>query len=266
MKTFYAILIALVLITSIEAQTGKVIPIVELSVSGIIGGVENGKWIADKKVAPTLKGKDEYVLIGLKSAEAGEKIFGGKPAAEIPCEEFYHVELESKMDSGIALGSAAGWNPTPRKLTEISPTDTTYTKIVGDILRSKGIAKPTIKIRQAYRVDLDGDGAEEVILAASYFKSGNVSPSAAVGDYSFLLLRKIVNGKARNNILGGEFIRKAVEFGAMNEYGLSSIADLNGDGNMEVVMRSRYYEGNSSSVYEVKGAKATEVLSTGCGV
>lgn len=247
-------------------DAAKIIPIVEMSVGGIIGGVQDGKWIKDKQTAATLKGQDEYVLVGLKGVEEGGVTLGSKPSAEVPCEQFYQVDLEMKMDSGVAVGSNAKWNFTPRVPQAISLTDAAYKKIVGDVVRSKGIAKPNVKIKQAYRVDLDGDGTEEVILSASHFKTGAVSPSAAVGDYSFVMLRKVVNGKAQNIMLAGEFIKKAIKFGAPNEYGLSSIADLNGDGKMEIVMKSRYYEGASSVVYEINGVKATEVLSTGCGV
>jgi hypothetical protein len=267
MKTLSSVLIALLLATAVSAQSSnQIVPIVEISVGGIIGGVRDGKWIADKDVAPMLKGRDEYRLVGWKGVEAGKMAYGSKPAAEVPCEEFYHVDLDSKMNSGIAMGSGATWNPVPRVPAAISLTDATYRKIVGDVLRSKGITKPNAKIIQAYRVDLDGDGTEEVVLAATYFKTGAVSPKAAVGDYSFLMLRKIVGGKPQNIVIAGEFIKKTVEFGAVNEYGISSIADLNGDGNMEIVMRSQYYEGNGSVVYEVQGGKANEVLSTGCGV
>jgi hypothetical protein len=266
MKTINTILIALLLVTASSAQSSQIVPIVEMSVGGIIGGVRNGKWVKDKQVAQTLKGKDEYLLVGWKGVEEGGVTLGSKPEAEVPCEEFYQVTLESKMDSGVALGSAARWNPVPRLPKEISLTDPTYTKIVGDVLRSKGIVKPTVKIKQAFRVDLDGDGKEEVILAASYFKSGAVSARASAGDYSFLMLRKIVNGQPKNIVIAGEFIKKGSQFIAMNEYGISTIADLNGDGRMEIVMRSRYYEGVGSVVYEVTGAKATEVLAAGCGV
>lgn len=67
-------------------------------------------------------------------------------------------------------------------------------------------------------------------------------------------------------VIAGEFIKEAVEFGALNEYGISAIADLNGDGVMEIVTKSYYYEGNASSVYELAGDELREVLSTGCGV
>ena len=44
------------------------------------------------------------------------------------------------------------------------------------------------------------------------------------------------------------------------------MADLNGDGRMEVVVDAAYYEGVFISVYDVLGAEPKIVLGTGCGV
>jgi hypothetical protein len=157
------------------------------------------------------------------------------------------------------------WNLMPRALKVISKTDATYLKIVNDFVRTKGIAKPAAKISQAYRVDLDGDGTEEVILAATNYRGG-LMPSVKAGDYSFLLLRKVVAGKPQNILIAGEFYPKAIEFSAPNEFSIQAIADLNGDGRMEIVMHGAYYEGAGSEIYDVSGAKPKMVLGAGCGV
>jgi hypothetical protein len=47
---------------------------------------------------------------------------------------------------------------------------------------------------------------------------------------------------------------------------ISAIADLNGDGVMEIIARGGYYEGSGATVFEVKGNKATMVLDCFCGV
>ena len=41
--------------------------------------------------------------------------------------------------------------------------------------------------------------------------------------------------------------------------------DTDGDGAMEVVVHSAYYEGGSTSVYRCTASKIVEVLSVGCG-
>ena len=66
-------------------------------------------------------------------------------------------------------------------------------------------------------------------------------------------------------LLAGEVYPRAKVFNAPNAYTLAGIYDLNGDGKMEIVLRSNYYEGGSTSIFEVQGATAKEVVSSGCG-
>src|SRR5688500_11193202 len=87
MKILSPILFTLLLATVVLAQQ-QIVPIVELSVGGIIGGVANGKWVKDKQVAATLKGQEEYLLVGWKGIEEGGVTLGSKPVAEVPCDEF----------------------------------------------------------------------------------------------------------------------------------------------------------------------------------
>ena len=252
------------LVVSANAQK-QVVPIVELTIGGLAGGTENGRWLNAKQTAAKLKKENEFVLIGWRGAEEGGVSLGKMSEPEIPCEEFYPVELELKKDSGVALGTSAKWNPVPRIPAPIDANNRTYKNAVADVLKSKGIAKTIIKITEAYRIDLDADGREEVVLAATYYKNG-LSSSARIGDYSFILLRKIVNGKVQNILVGGDFITKNIDFGAPNEVKLSTIADLNGDGKMELIIYGRYYEGHWVEIIEVKGNSPTKVLETGCGV
>ena len=37
-------------------------------------------------------------------------------------------------------------------------------------------------------------------------------------------------------------------------------------GQIEIVVRDRYYEGGGSTVYELRGVRVVEVLALGCGV
>jgi len=264
MRKIAPILTVLLLATLISAQTpGTVIPIVEDN-GGLIGGVKAGKWVKAETFAPSLTGNQEYRSVDWVGG-AGEIWRGGKPEASDPCEDYYQAELEPKSGSGIALGSAATWNPVPRIPVAVDLTNPTYVAVVRSIVRARGIARPTVDIKQIYSVDLDGDGTNEVILSATYRKSDGLSPSAVAGEYSFLLVRKLVGGKVRNILLASEFHPRAVKFGAISEFNIDAIGDLNGDGKMEVVMGSSYYEGGGTVVYEIQGAVAKEVLSSGCG-
>jgi hypothetical protein len=251
---------------SLQGQS-SIIPIVELKFRGLMGGVQNGKWIAPARFRSKLKAATEFILVGQNGVEEGGVTLGKKGEQEDVCQDFTRFEFELKQDHGVAIGSTAKWNPVPRKPKTIDRNNATYKIVIANFLKKKGIAKTTVKLTEAFRVDLEGDGVDEVILAATYYKKG-LDSSAAVGDYSLVLVRK-ANGKAViDHLLEGDFILKKVDFGAPTEHHISAIADLNGDGKMEIVLYGFYYEGDFASAYEMRGGKPVKIkeFEIGCGV
>ena len=248
-----------------EAQT--IVPIVELHNRGLLGGVQDGKWIAPTKFSSKLKAESEFVLVGFKGVEEGGVSLAKKGEVEDVCQDFVRFEFELKQDTGVGIGTAAKWNPVPRMPKPIDKNNATYKTAVANFLKKKGIARPNVKITEAFRIDLEGDGTEEVVIAATYYKGGLTS-AAKVGDYSVILLRKAVGKTVTDHMLKGDFVRKNVEFGAPNEYHISAIADLNGDGKMEIVYYGFYYEGDSSGAFEMRNGKPVNIkeFEVGCGV
>ncbi|HEY0430005.1 MAG TPA: VCBS repeat-containing protein [Pyrinomonadaceae bacterium] len=268
MKILVAAVWLLISSFSIFAQT-RIVPIIEMKVRGLLGGVENGKFVDAKTTAAALKGDEKYKLFRIDGAKKGTLSFGKPKNDGDVCEDFYYIDYDyDKNLSGIALGGSPGWEPMPRAPKSIDLNDASYKKIVADVLRTKGIAKTTVKLTQAVRVDLDGDGQEEVLITATRYTGEVNGLNATAGDYSFVLLRKIVAGRVKNIVLAGDFIKNKTDYGIPSTYEISSIADLNGDGKMEIVLYSAYYEGNSAWAIEMKGNKPAdiEILSVGCGV
>ena len=249
------------------AAQSSIVPIVELKFRGLMGGVQNGKWIAAARVAPKLKKETEFVLVGRNGVEEGGVTMGKKGEKEDVCQDFTRFDFELEQDHGVAIGSTAKWNPVPRIPKPIDLNNATYKTVVANYLKKKGIAKTTIKLTEAFRVDLEGDGVEEIILAATYYKKG-LDASAAVGDYSVVLVRKVVGKVVTDHMLTGDFILKKIDFGAPSEHHISAIADLNGDGKMEVVLYGFYYEGDFASAYEMRAGKPVMIkeFEIGCGV
>lgn len=245
----------------------KAVPIAEMKISGLLGGVENGKWLTPDAMSAKMEASPEFVLVGWKGVEEGGVSVGTKAPSEDVCQEFVRLEFDLKADTGVALGSAAKWRPTPRLATAVPLANATYKNVIAAHLRTKGIAKPVVKLTQAYRVDVEGDGVEEVLLTATRYKGG-MHASSAVGDYSVILLRKVVGRRVVNYEIEGEYLKKGDDLGAPNEYRVSAIADLNGDGKMEIVVYSEYYEGAAAGVVEMKNGKPVTVkeLAIGCGV
>jgi hypothetical protein len=262
----FCVLILLLLSLPVEAQK-SIVPIVEMKFGGLLGGVQNGKWLAPAKVGPRLESEIEFVLVGPNGVEEGGVSLGKKLEPEDVCEGFFRFKLELEMDRGIAIGSNAKWNFTPRLPKSIDLKNKTYATVVSNFLRKKGIAKSVVKITQAYRIDLEGDGVDEVLITATYYKNG-LSSSAAAGDYSFVLLRKAVGKTVTDHLLVGDFVTKKIDFGAPSEHEISGIADLNGDGKMEIVLHGSYYEGDFASAFEMRNGKPVEIkeFEIGCGV
>ncbi len=155
----------------------------------------------------------------------------------------------------------------PRTARASDKTQAVYVKAAHDFLVSNGIAKPVVKITQLLRIDLDGDGEDEVLLSATNYpgEPGESPQSAVAGNYSFVLLRYLVDGKAQTKLIEGEFYPKASESQTPYRYEVSGLLDLDGDGRLEVIVYSAYYEGATVTVWRFGAGKLHKVLEIGCG-
>lgn len=248
-----------------NSEKGSII--LEMKLGAVLGSFKNGKFIDAKTTLSDLFIGQEFSLYGLNVGknEGEMKLTKIDTGMDDICPEYVGIETDEKAEIGVALSSNVGWNPTPRIPKHIDSNNRVYQGIVNKYLRSKGISKPVVNIQEILRVDLEGDGQEEVFIQASRRSKSDIT-SANKGDYSFVLMRKIVDGKVKEILLQGEFSKEATEFSAPNTFEISSILDLNGDGKMEIVLFGSYYEGAWSEAFEINDGKANKVLETGCGV
>ena len=125
-----------------------------------------------------------------------------------------------------------------------------------------------MQITRILRIDLEGDGEDEVLISATnYFtKEGEVPMHApARGSYSIVILRRVVAGKVQTQLVAGEVYTKADASNAPNLYSIAAVLDLNGDGKLEVIVHSLYYEGGETAIYRCEPEKIEAVLSVECG-
>ena len=261
----YIITIFCWLIFSIAAVAQETVVPIAYS-SYLLGGTKNGKWLTAQDVAPMLKGRIGFVAVGLKDVKKDNLIFGTKGEEFGACPDVWSINFETQNKPMLTIGKDAKWNLFPRAAQAIALTDKNNTKIVADFLKTKGIAKTNIKLTQALSVDLDGDGQNEIFMAGNYYKRGMQSEQS-VGDYSFVLLRKSFKGKPKNILVEGEFFtRKGGEYDPPNEREIPAIADLNGDGKMEIVLHTFYYEGEQATIYQLRDNKLEKTIEIDCGL
>ncbi len=273
MKPINLVVVGSALLVCGAATAADSHPIVDVESGFLFGAISDGKWIKADETAKLIGDETTYRVYGLTQALGEAK--GDKPKSEgEPCEETLAVSLSPKPEKGV-IAIAASWNALPRKPQVTDPTQKTYVDAVREFLRTKEIDQPKVKIDNILRVDLDGDGEEEVLISATnYFrKDESVPMRSPAASYSMVLLRRVVAGKVETQLIVGEFYPKAYpkaaqeegRFDASNAYKVIATLDLDGDGKMEIVVGSNYYEGEAITIYRCDPKKIEALLSVACG-
>lgn len=257
----------------------------------LLGGVFRGKWVShkSKEFSPLrIQGGETYAVYGAKGLE-------GTGHGEI----LRNKDQEDELTLGVTIGGAEltrgmarlaiseGWNVSPRQAAALDTKNPAYNEIVRDYLARNGLPNATSNIVQIFRVDLDGDGADEVLICAQNIVGKNTEAAtwemdkplsigagfpegSEKGQYSLILLRKVIDGQARE-IPVAQFIALKdgrpidPEWVPPSLHKVYQFADLNGDGVMEVIIGEDYYEGCSYSVFEIQDDKAVKALTNGAG-
>ena len=259
-------ILALFIVRSVSAADASTF--FELPFRYVIGGHATGKWLTSEQAGKAIKPGTAFRVFDLKGETGKMKISKAAPDEDV-CPDVWLVKTDRELDTH-AIAIAAPWNPMPRPVKSADTKQDAYVKAVNDILIARGIKKPLVKITQHLRADLDGDGEEEVIIAATRYSrndEGMGAPmSASSGNYSFVVLRRVIGGKVVSQILDGEFYSKSTESSAPNIHEIGGVLDLDGDGKMEIILHSQYYEGGGSTVWQFGAKKAVKVLEIECGV
>jgi hypothetical protein len=160
---------------------------------------------------------------------------------------------------GIAIIADWDLRPSPVRV-DASLTDDDRQAVV-DVLMQLGIEADPV-IFQSIAADIDGDGTEEVVIVSKFLPDNLFGRP---GDYSVVLLRKMIEGEWQTAVL--ETSVAEVDQAYILSHSIAAIADLNGDGKMEIVVDAAYYEGSGTSAYEYidDDLGPQPVLAGGCG-
>lgn len=237
--------------------------IIDGSTSFLIGGSQNGVWLSADMTASNILNGEEYRLfnsteyLGIGIGDKAETIENG------PCTRNYTVSLDPKPDYVPLIEIAGSWDVLPRTTTRLAPA-VVYKEAIEELLIQQGITNPEVEIINKLKVDLEGDGVDEVLINAVHMASGAVLPPVSVGDYSLIVLRKIVNGEVATIPLVLDVYLEANDLAYPTIHTIGGVYDLNGDGRLDIFVKGRRWEGQSMSIFDIKGETANLVLTTGC--
>jgi hypothetical protein len=170
--------------------------------------------------------------------------------------------VESELTS-VALPTPS-WSLKPRPVAVSASAPAGYVAIAQGAFAGQRVDATLGRVVQIVVVDLDGDGDDEALVVFEYIQSGDGPGSP--GDLAAVVL---VDATTRqSSVVERQFIPADAEvddFGIAVRFEVVDVADLNGDGRMEVVIDASYYEGVATTLYTYDGTELTDELSTGCG-
>ena len=177
---------------------------------------------------------------------------------------------------GEAVAGVA--EPRPRPVEQLGTDAPVYLQSATEVAAGLGASTPAT-LTQLLRADLDGNGTDEIIVAAEHISDrAGLSPTA--GDWSAVFLRRVASGGVATEVLassvveggGGGAAREAGEAGGVGPAGdgieriqVATLADLNRDGTMEVALAGRSAAGEWTAIHALDAdGVPSEVLRAGC--
>ncbi len=257
------------LVLSIEPLTDilqPVWPIVDGFSGFLLGGSHNGQWLDAFALVPSLQDGERPYQLYINNRFQGS-INASPPTinAPGPCGGTPAVSFSPEQDLANNIAIVARWEAAPRQPQSLPLETAVYQQAVAEFLQNQGIANPEVHLNSIDKIDLEGDGMDEVLITASRLTGlGNGLPTAAAGDYSLVLLRKVVGESVMTIPIAMKLFPEAVELADPVQYNILGILDLNGDGKLEIVLEGWYYEGRYVTVYENVNQEMQAVLTVGC--
>lgn len=231
-------------------------PVPILAVDGLVLGTRvAGRWKPTEAGFAKRHRATAFHPFGLGTADARPKTYG----------------FETADPDGATLLAAAKGDPDPSPLlsgvalkvprpVHVLPSSPVYEAAARRFLMAHGVAVVRARVTRVLKADLDGDGTDEAIVEAG---NGGPDRQAPRGTYSLVLLRALRGGRVVETPLEfypdkpGGYLLTAVTRG---------IADLDGDGRMEVLVSDLGVEENGATLWDYRAGRVTKLLENGTGV
>ena len=221
--------------------------------------VYQGNILACLKDGQAQKGEDcagDWSLVEVAPADGGPLQLSVAPGTGTRTEDPPCDWLVNARPSGAAQQITLG-----REVTVLPTDSATYKKLLEEVTGVKNIT-----ITALVKVDLEGDGKDEVLFSANSHPDG--FPFGQKGlSYSYVGMRYVGDDDAAKTLMFFTHNQQMSGESPMDHLAgrLLGFTDLEGDGRLEVVYEDGYYEGSSWTVATRAGDQAVVLGSAGCG-
>jgi hypothetical protein len=221
----------------------------------LLGGWDGTHWVSKPPVA----GERRYRIFLADGEEESAPRPGGAPKPiEGPCGDSQEVPFTPDLpDGSIAVSGERA----KRVATESVPLNSRfYVSAFRSLLDRRGVRSP-VRIEQLLRVDLDGDGRQEVL--ASLYGVKEEGPVSHTGDYAAIVLRRVdEHNRVSTQVVDFESHPRK---DGVTHMTIGPLVSLKGDGEVQVLIRGRFTKGMYSHLYELRKGKLVRVLECTCG-
>lgn len=253
--------------TTVQATTSATmgepgsVPVVA-SRYGLMGWWSEGWVVPEALNEIPLSGGEEYQVVMLDQPITTAT--GSPPTlcepSQTPVLDF-DPPLPGEFSDPGALAVIADWDLRPSPVRVETDLADVHVEAVTEVLMSLGIETEPVMYQQI-AADIDADGTEEIVLVSKFLPDDLFGRP---GDYSVVVLRKMIEGEWQTAILETSVGEPDSPY--IVSHAIAAIADLNGDGRMEIAVDAAYYEGSGSAAYEYidDDLGPEPVLGGGCG-
>jgi hypothetical protein len=239
---------------------------------GVLGWFDGDNWIQAQDRAP-IDGGEEVQIIRLGREVTSAVTSGLDAGCELVQPSVGLMIDDAEWGYGDAFAStpiavAAPWDATPHPVAVLEPSSL-YVEAARDLLGAIGVDEPDPRFAQLVRIDLEGDGVDEVfgVVERRTDPSGSLIP-AEPGDYSVAFVRAVVDEKVETTVLAQWVVVEQEQEGFIQDlviFRIDAFADADGDGTDELALRTSYYEGSGVGLWDRGTFGFEQVISAGCG-
>lgn len=219
----------------------------------VIGLKVAGTWRTPEKEAHRRYPKLAFYAFGLGTVKATSHAYSIEREGE-------DGAFDLKIDGPPVGPMLGGVKPKAPRPVRTLPASSVYEAACRRFLATRGIRVAKAHVTRVLKVDLDGNGTDEVLIEAT---AGEIARQAEKASYSLVLLRALRAGRVVETPL--DFYPTSPG-GTMLTTVTCGVADLDGDGRMEVVVADTGIDENGAVLWGYRAGRATKLLENGSGV
>jgi hypothetical protein len=220
----------------------------------LLGGWQGDRWLAPDSAVGYFANPQGWEYDVYSLAKDKFQVHGDPPQFS-PADKIYTVGTDATVDEFGMVAVVHGWPVLQRDVHELSPDNEVYQQAALDWLTAQGLSTPELGTLHVFRVDLEGDGADEIFIGATHLENQHmVKP----GDYSVILMRRVQGSEVITLPVVAEIYRSQ-ETTLPRTYSLGNFLDLNQDGVLEIVVDIQRWEGDGAVLYQIMGQNIAQV-------